>query len=173
MTDKKQRILHTALKLFATKGYANTSTLKVSQEAGVSEGLIFRHFRNKAGLLNAILTMAKEAALLELAAIGATSDPREKIKQMLELPYKINPETYEMWRLTYALKWQIESYDNEAYEGIYASLESAFQALGYKDPASEVKLLFILLDGAATTLLLHPPDNKTALLNCLLKKYDL
>ena len=55
MTDKQQQILHCALELFSTEGYKGTSTSKIANKAGVSEGLIFRHFKNKDGLLQAII----------------------------------------------------------------------------------------------------------------------
>ena len=45
MTEKQESILQAALKLFATEGYASTSTNKVAKVAGVSEGLIFHHFK--------------------------------------------------------------------------------------------------------------------------------
>jgi len=47
MTEKQERILETALSLFAKDGFSATSTSKVARDAGVSEGLMFRHFENK------------------------------------------------------------------------------------------------------------------------------
>ncbi|MEM6542898.1 MAG: helix-turn-helix domain-containing protein, partial [Bacteroidota bacterium] len=55
MTAKQEKILNAALELFAHEGYNVVSTSKIAQKAGVSEGLIFRHFESKQGLLNAIL----------------------------------------------------------------------------------------------------------------------
>jgi AcrR family transcriptional regulator len=51
MTEKKELILQTALRLFSEQGYEATPTNRIAKEAGVSEGLIFRHFENKEGLL--------------------------------------------------------------------------------------------------------------------------
>ncbi len=51
MTEKQNTILTSSLKLFAKNGYEATTTRSIAQEAGVSEGLIFRHFQNKEGLL--------------------------------------------------------------------------------------------------------------------------
>ena len=39
-TEKQQRIIETTIKLFAEKGYANTSTAEIAKVAGVSEGTI-------------------------------------------------------------------------------------------------------------------------------------
>ena len=54
-TDKQQKIAETAIKLFAEKGYANTSTSEIAKEAGVAEGTIFRHYGTKDNLLLSVL----------------------------------------------------------------------------------------------------------------------
>ena len=59
---KKDLILQKSLELFSTSGFKGTSTRSIAHEAGVSEGLIFKHFKSKNGLLNALL----ESALLNL-----------------------------------------------------------------------------------------------------------
>ncbi|WP_237163368.1 TetR/AcrR family transcriptional regulator [Paenibacillus sp. BIHB 4019] len=54
-TDKQQKLVETAIKIFAEKGFANTSTSEIAQTAGVSEGAIFRHYGNKENLLLSIV----------------------------------------------------------------------------------------------------------------------
>lgn len=51
LSPGQQRILNAALALFAEKGYAATSTGAIARQAGVAEGLIFKHFRSKKELL--------------------------------------------------------------------------------------------------------------------------
>jgi len=92
VTEKQENILKSALKLFAQEGYASTSTSRVAKSAGVSEGLIFRHFKNKEGLLEAVLQMSMEAAKMHMADIVMTADPKELIGKILELPFKIKEE---------------------------------------------------------------------------------
>src|SRR6056297_904187 len=99
MTEKKERILHSALRLFATQGFAATATSKVAKEAGVSEGLIFRHFVNKEGLLTAVMEQCSEELRSVLAEVMLTEDPTEVIRKLLELPFSISRSQYEMWRL--------------------------------------------------------------------------
>lgn len=61
-TDKQQKIVETAIKMFAEKGYANTSTSEIAKVAGVAEGTIFRHYGTKDNLLlSVILPFIKEA----------------------------------------------------------------------------------------------------------------
>jgi len=55
LTTKQKLIFQSAIDLFSNQGYANTSTKEISEHAGVSEGSIFRKFKNKEELLMAIL----------------------------------------------------------------------------------------------------------------------
>ncbi|KAA9021788.1 TetR/AcrR family transcriptional regulator [Niallia endozanthoxylica] len=54
-TDKQQKIVEAAVKMFASNGYANTSTSEIAKVAGVSEGTIFRHYGTKDNLLLAVI----------------------------------------------------------------------------------------------------------------------
>lgn len=54
--EAKAIILSVAQRLFAERGYANTSMREVAEQAGVVEALIFRHFGSKAGLFTASVT---------------------------------------------------------------------------------------------------------------------
>lgn len=173
MTAKQQAILNAALQLFAREGYASTSTSKVAKTAGVSEGLIFRHFGNKQGLLEAILEQGREHAQQAFAKVVMEPNPKKRIAKALEVPYTINQADYELWRLIYAIKWQTQQYDNSMYDPVRLVLKDAFTQLGYTDPEAETELLLMYLDGMATALLLHEPDNKVAILEALKRKYDL
>lgn len=61
---RREQILDTALGLFATYGFAATSTKQIAIAAGISEGLVFRYFPNKASILHAL---AKERDALAQA----------------------------------------------------------------------------------------------------------
>jgi AcrR family transcriptional regulator len=54
-TNKQQKIFETAIKMFAEKGYANTSTSEIAKAAGVAEGTIFRHYGTKDNLLLSVI----------------------------------------------------------------------------------------------------------------------
>lgn len=55
LTDKQSKILIAAIKIFAKKGYSNSSTKEIAEAAGVAEGNIFNRFNNKYGLLQAVI----------------------------------------------------------------------------------------------------------------------
>lgn len=54
-TEKQQKIVEAAIKIFAEKGFANTSTSEISQKAGVAEATIFRHYGTKDNLLLSVI----------------------------------------------------------------------------------------------------------------------
>ncbi len=54
-TDKQQKILESAIRIFAEKGYTNTSTSEIAKAAGVAEGTIFRKYGTKDNLLLSVI----------------------------------------------------------------------------------------------------------------------
>ena len=85
MTKKQNQILEAALQLFSEEGYHATSTSKVAKKANVSEGLIFRHFLNKEGLLEGILKECEQGVNMLFLPILNEEDPKQVIKKTLEM----------------------------------------------------------------------------------------
>ncbi|MFK7693925.1 TetR/AcrR family transcriptional regulator [Paenibacillus sp. HJGM_3] len=54
-TAKQQKIVETAIAMFAEKGYANTSTSEIAKKSGVAEATIFRHYGTKENLLLSVI----------------------------------------------------------------------------------------------------------------------
>ncbi len=55
MTNTKDKILKSALKLFSQKGYLGTTTKEIAKEAGVAEVTLFRYFLSKENLFTEVL----------------------------------------------------------------------------------------------------------------------
>lgn len=51
MKTRKDAIVEAATRLFAAKGYNETSTAEVAREAGVAQGTLFYHFKTKEGIM--------------------------------------------------------------------------------------------------------------------------
>lgn len=68
----KERLTRVALRLFAERGYAATSTKMIARAAGVSEGVIFHHFSSKLELLLGVVVRRDVLAgrIQELLASG-------------------------------------------------------------------------------------------------------
>lgn len=88
MTEKQRRILESAIKLFAEKGFHGSSTSEIARDAGVAEGTIFRHFKTKKDLLYALIApmLIKFASPLILKDVKRIMDadlPADKIIENL------------------------------------------------------------------------------------------
>lgn len=173
MTKKQEKILDVALQLFAAKGYDATSTSKIAKSAGVSEGLIFRHFGNKEGLLNAIMDQAMEKAEKMYEQMLVHNDPKKIIKSIILFPFQIDPKEFSYWKLMYALKWQADVYDHTASMPVKNILVKAFTDLKYENPSAEADLIMILMDGIATNILLKKNTKLQDVQIALLNKYKL
>ena len=55
MDNTKERILRTALRLFAANGYEAVSVSDIAGELGVTKGALYRHFKNKHDILDSIV----------------------------------------------------------------------------------------------------------------------
>jgi AcrR family transcriptional regulator len=172
MTDKQINILITAMKLFASLGFDGTSTKAIAKEAGVSEGLIFKHFKNKEGLLEAIINYGMEKASVYFSEVILISEPKKRIKKAISLPFTIDPNDNQFWKLMYALKWQRSEYQTSAFVLFRASLVDAFEQLGYDNPEMEATLIEVIIDGVATQILLKNID-AAPLLETILNKHSL
>lgn len=174
MTDKKERILEVALTLFAQEGYMATSTRKVARQAGVSEGLLFRHFTNKEGLLIAISKYGEEKSKALFRPIIFESNPTEIIRKAIHLvaDIKKNEEVFKIWKLEYKTKWQTEQYGEHKMEPLRFALTDAFLKLGYKEPKQEANYLIIQLDGLVTRFYLQKSFDLETMINFIINKYN-
>ena len=61
MNDTKERILTTALRLFARDGYEAVSVSDIAQALGMTKGALYKHYKNKRDLFDSMI-----ARMLEL-----------------------------------------------------------------------------------------------------------
>jgi len=100
VNDKQDRILQTALGLFAAKGLA-VPTAKIAKKAGVANGTLFNYFPTKQDLIDALyLNNKKEVAQLLLAG-GAG-----KAKSLKESSFVVW-NSYVRWAITNPLKHKV------------------------------------------------------------------
>jgi AcrR family transcriptional regulator len=139
----------------------------------VSEGLVFRHFKSKKGLLNAIMEMGNKRVIALFSGIGRKDDPEAILRKIIEIPFNIGPEEFHFWRLFYMIKWQTYEYSDSMYERISKILVEVFKKMNYSNPKSEAHVVQMLIDGVATNRLLRRPGNSRALLKSIYAKYGL
>lgn len=173
MLTKKELILKSGLELFATEGYNATSTNKIAKKAGVSEGLIFRHFNNKEGLLQAIFELGSERYTNLYADLFTEEDPILVLRKLIEIPLHLDEEEYEFWRFQFRLKWELQYHNPQKTKPLLDKLTTVFKQLQYDSPAHEAHYINNYLEGLSSNVLLGQSIDKEATCKFLFKKYHI
>ena len=72
----RARLLETARRLFAERGYAGVGTEELVKQAGVTRGALYHHFRDKKDLFRAVYSATEREIVEQLAReMEATGDP--------------------------------------------------------------------------------------------------
>jgi AcrR family transcriptional regulator len=97
---RRQELLDIALKLFATRGYDETSVNDVIEAAGLSKGAFYHHFSSKEDLMKALaIRYAEDAAarargVLEDRSLDCFERLSRFLSRMRDTKAAATPETY-------------------------------------------------------------------------------
>ena len=85
-SDKRDRILKAAIKVFAKNGFYATRVSEIAKAAGVADGTIYLYFKNKDDVLITIFEDGIQQLLAILREVAAAEEPFEaRIKRIIEL----------------------------------------------------------------------------------------
>ena len=99
----KEKILQSALKLFATQGIDKTSTAQITKDVGIASGTLFVHFKTKQELIDTLYLNIKKEAMNGLEDL-------------------INPKVSVEKNIKNVLKKLIEHYTKHYHEFIFMEL---------------------------------------------------
>ena len=170
---KKSAILEATLQLFSEMGYTGTSTRMIATKSGVSEGLIFRHFKNKEGLLNVLLVDAEKEIASLYEPILALEHPKVFLKQVLSVPFQINSNNKILWRFLYTHQWFEPQIHELILQPLYTRVFNSFKTIGVSDPQSESETFLIFYKGLISHMLLNTNFNAFPVAEYILEKYSL
>jgi AcrR family transcriptional regulator len=158
--------------MFSDSGYKATATSSIAKFSGVSEGLIFRHFNNKEGLLKAVLKNSKKNINKIFDPLNDLKHPRVLLKHMISIPFNISQSNMIYCKLFNKLKWESSLEIDSIFEPIRARAEEAFKLLNFEDPKSETETLLLILDGVLSKVILNKFETKLIVHDNLIKKYE-
>jgi len=99
--SKRDAILKTAARLFAVQGFDGTTTIQIAREAGVTEPLIYYHFKGKDDLFTHIITATFSEYFSRIDDLEQNPDsPFGQIQKLIELQYDIAEEMPDEVQLT-------------------------------------------------------------------------
>ena len=149
----RARLIEAALELFARRGYASTPVDAVAREAGVSPGLLYRHFRSKTDLLRAIFEESMRDVEATFADADREPNPARRLAALLRSIAAHVKARRRFWTLAYGVRMQREVLEglDAVLEGstaqILGTLERYLRGVGWPEPQLEAVLLFAQIDG--------------------------
>lgn len=99
MADTKEKILMTALRLFARDGYEAVSVRTIAEELGMTKGALYRHYKNKRDIFDSIVER-----MIQIDA------QRARKYHMPDEEYDTKPDAYENTALQSIQKYTIEQF---------------------------------------------------------------
>nr|WP_048000722.1 TetR/AcrR family transcriptional regulator [Lactiplantibacillus herbarum] len=82
LTDKQRAILQASLELFAEQGFDHTSTSDIAQKAGVAEGTVYRRYKTKEALREAVIAPIIDHIFPSLAADFSRDELQTKYERL-------------------------------------------------------------------------------------------
>src|SRR5579872_6523972 len=83
--DSRDEILKAGIRLFARRGFHETSMSEVARDASVSKALIFWHFRTKEELFMAVLNRLLEPYFIDFTEEAGALDEKAQILRLIDL----------------------------------------------------------------------------------------
>lgn len=81
---RREQLLDVAESLFAQQGYAGATTAQIAKAAGVTEPIIYRHFKSKRDLFVALIERTgKRTLALWQGDVSAEEDPAQRLSRIL------------------------------------------------------------------------------------------
>lgn len=164
--DRKKLILDVSLRLFAEKGYENTSISQITKEAGISKGLFYNYFESKDQLMQDLVSLVfvemGEGVEKVFGYQSGVHQPEETVHEIIRFLQRSIQEKTEFWVL-YS-RFAIQLRNNEELkaslleeEKIYnQAMAKILEDLGFEDPEIEAIKFNNLLDGVAINYVLRP-----------------
>lgn len=158
----KEKILTTALHLFSTEGYERTSVQRLAEASGVSQGLLYRHFRSKDALLLHFLQegMAQIAGtLLPYRDVSLTA--RQAYEQHIGRCIDLLPAQIPLWKTLHTVRHQTRLMDAPGIKidfekEVIQPIAQCIERSGHRDSDTLAWTVVSLIDGITGMYLLHP-----------------
>jgi AcrR family transcriptional regulator len=173
--DARSRILEAALDLFSEKGLEATTTLKIAKKAGVNEVTLFRHFKSKMALFDAVMDEVKKAGFDTEIVEGIDIPPEDIIRFAVEITFDtFGNNIRELRILKLALWHRVEGFEEHFVDkslrqavrfigGAFRELQARNRITSKEDPELLANMLLSMMVEMATQRAMHESSPLRAL----------
>ena len=107
MTDTKEKILTTALHLFARDGYEAVSVSAIAGELGMTKGALYKHYKNKRDIFDSIISRMYQSDSESSQEHGV---PAEKFDSEPESYRSVSPDNVREFTISQYRFWTEEPF---------------------------------------------------------------
>lgn len=117
------RILETALDLFATRGYKGTSVREICEAAGITKPTLYYFYGSKEGVYRALVLGTMEELRQQVAAdLARPGHIIDRLKRLARLFYADAMERTKLWRFVLTTVWSPEIVDMHEHTEAYRQI---------------------------------------------------
>lgn len=102
MADTKEKILLTALRLFARDGYEAVSVRTIAEELGMTKGALYRHYKNKRAIFDSIV---ERMIQIDAERAGEYQMPVEKYDTMPDAYANVSVQSIQTYTIEQFKFW--------------------------------------------------------------------
>ena len=176
----RKKIIDSALKLFGTNGFSNTSISQIAKDAGISKGLMYNYFESKDELLEQVILETVESMQGMYLAFFEEKDARQMLLKMIDFTVDFLKTEKEFNVLMTSLGLQKESHPIikkiaiEKINQLMPMILSKMTDAGIPDAENEIYIIGAVMDGMAVQYLTTEDEvHLMKVTNALKKKYNL
>lgn len=156
----KSKIIDAAIKLFAEQGYDKTSIRQLSQEAGISQGLLYNYFDSKEHLLVEIMRRGMVYIAEAFEDIPLEEPPLEQLESLVRQMFVVLEDRTPFWRVFYSLRnipaFKVVLGDEiiERNNELRPFFQQFYESAGLDDHEIRAWLLYAMIEGVIQQYLL-------------------
>lgn len=106
---RREQLLDTAAQLFAQFGYAGATTSQIARAAGVTEPIIYRHFKSKRDMFIALIDRTSDDTIkLWEHELRSAPDPAERLKRLIRANPMVASKGKGVYRVIIQAMTQVE-----------------------------------------------------------------
>lgn len=115
--NTKQRIIEESMKLFSIQGFEAVSIRTIAEAVGVGNSALYKHFKSKKEILDAIVAYSKEYFLEKSSQMMTQIQGKDDLKRVCLTMFEF--QTKDEWMVMFRKLLLIEQFKNDEMADIY------------------------------------------------------
>lgn len=162
--SKRNLIMESALKLFSSHGFFDTSVNMISKDAGISKGLMYNYFKSKEDLLRSVVFQGADKFLVLFDPDHDGVLTKTELRYFIEETFRTIQEDIQFWKIYFSVLSQpqvlkiVGDKFREIISPVLKILDNYFKRNKFNNPEIETRFFGAIMDGICINYVLNP-DN--------------